>query len=161
MLSMPVFFSCTFPHREVSFTFVSRHDDDDHQSIDRSKSLLSGEVTRGGQDVRTYRYSCDQDPSPRQSRFSYRPPVFLLTNFARVSSLIVLHSCHQSCFNCSRVGSLSWTQQVIASWIYSASTLHAAVNFPQKPSMSFVPSCPSSMFAPPPTDKVSLTGYIA
>lgn len=45
-------------------------------------------------------------------------------------------------------------QQVIASWIYSASTLHAAVNFPQKPSMSFVPSCPGSMFAPPPTDKV-------
>lgn len=47
------------------------------------------------------------------------------------------------------------TLQVIASWIYSASTLHAAVNFPQKPSMSFVPSCPGSMFAPPPTDKVN------
>lgn len=46
------------------------------------------------------------------------------------------------------------SNQVIASWIYSASTLHAAVNFPQKPSMSFVPSCPGSMFAPIPTDKV-------
>ncbi|CAM9689337.1 unnamed protein product, partial [Hapterophycus canaliculatus] len=43
--------------------------------------------------------------------------------------------------------------KVIASWIYSASTLHAAVNFPQKPSMSYVPSCPSAMFAPIPTDK--------
>lgn len=50
----------------------------------------------------------------------------------------------------------AFCSQVIASWIYSASTLHAAVNFPQKPSMSFVPSCPSSMFAPPPTDKVSV-----
>eukprot|EP00752_Nemacystus_decipiens_P012081 g10711.t1 len=47
--------------------------------------------------------------------------------------------------------------KVIASWIYSASTLHAAVNFPQKPSMSFVPSCPGSMFAPPPTDKSERT----
>ncbi|CAB1101148.1 unnamed protein product [Ectocarpus sp. CCAP 1310/34] len=44
--------------------------------------------------------------------------------------------------------------KVIASWIYSASTLHAAVNFPQKPSMSFVPSCPGSVYAPPPIDKV-------
>ncbi|CBN79156.1 Lipoxygenase [Ectocarpus siliculosus] len=43
--------------------------------------------------------------------------------------------------------------KVIASWIYSASTLHAAVNFPQKPSMSFVPSCPGSVYAPPPIDK--------
>eukprot|EP00904_Undaria_pinnatifida_P007085 jgi/Undpi1/3506/HiC_scaffold_16.g06878.m1 len=43
--------------------------------------------------------------------------------------------------------------KILASIIYSASTLHAAVNFPQKPSMSFVPSCPGSMFAPPPTDK--------
>eukprot|EP00904_Undaria_pinnatifida_P007087 jgi/Undpi1/3508/HiC_scaffold_16.g06880.m1 len=43
--------------------------------------------------------------------------------------------------------------RVFASLIYSASTLHAAVNFPQKPSMSFVPSCPASVYAPPPTDK--------
>ncbi|CAN0249624.1 unnamed protein product [Pylaiella littoralis] len=47
--------------------------------------------------------------------------------------------------------------KVIASWIYSASTLHAAVNFPQKPSMSFVPSCPGSVYAPPPTDKALRT----
>eukprot|EP00903_Cladosiphon_okamuranus_P008352 g8033.t1 len=47
--------------------------------------------------------------------------------------------------------------KVIASWIYTGSTLHAAVNFPQKPSMSFVPSCPGSMFAPPPTDKSERT----
>ncbi|CAM9249351.1 unnamed protein product [Ascophyllum nodosum] len=43
--------------------------------------------------------------------------------------------------------------KVLASLIYSASVLHAAVNFPQKPIMSFVPACPSSMFAPIPTDK--------
>eukprot|EP00904_Undaria_pinnatifida_P007086 jgi/Undpi1/3507/HiC_scaffold_16.g06879.m1 len=43
--------------------------------------------------------------------------------------------------------------KVFASFIYTASTLHAAVNFPQKPSMSFVPSSPGAMYAPPPTDK--------
>eukprot|EP00904_Undaria_pinnatifida_P011934 jgi/Undpi1/7871/HiC_scaffold_24.g10343.m1 len=43
--------------------------------------------------------------------------------------------------------------KVFASLIYTASTLHAAVNFPQTPSMSFLPSCPGAMYATPPTDK--------
>ncbi|CAM9271580.1 unnamed protein product, partial [Laminaria digitata] len=47
--------------------------------------------------------------------------------------------------------------KVFASLIYTASTLHAAVNFPQKPSMSFVPSCPASVYAPIPTDKSERT----
>ncbi|CAN0408228.1 unnamed protein product, partial [Laminaria digitata] len=47
--------------------------------------------------------------------------------------------------------------QVFASLIYTASTLHAAVNFPQKPSMSFVPSSPGSVYAPIPTDKSERT----
>ena len=51
--------------------------------------------------------------------------------------------------------------QVLASLIYSASALHAAVNFPQKPRVSFVPNTPGSVYAPPPTDKVRITslGY--
>lgn len=44
--------------------------------------------------------------------------------------------------------------QVLASIIYSASVLHTAVNYPQRTSMSFVPSCPGSMYVPIPTDKV-------
>lgn len=40
--------------------------------------------------------------------------------------------------------------QVIATLIYTASTLHAAVNFPQGPFMSFNPSCPGSVYEPPP-----------
>ena len=46
--------------------------------------------------------------------------------------------------------------QVLASIIYTASVLHSAVNFPQRTIMSFIPSCPSSMFAPIPTDKVGV-----
>ncbi|CAM9747685.1 unnamed protein product [Pylaiella littoralis] len=42
---------------------------------------------------------------------------------------------------------------VLASLIYSASTLHAAVNFPQKPLMSYAPNNPGSVYMPPPTDK--------
>ncbi|CAN0422903.1 unnamed protein product, partial [Scytosiphon promiscuus] len=41
--------------------------------------------------------------------------------------------------------------QVLASLIYSASTLHAAVNFPQKSRTSFVPNTPGAVFAAPPT----------
>ncbi|CAN0326469.1 unnamed protein product [Ectocarpus sp. 6 AP-2014] len=47
--------------------------------------------------------------------------------------------------------------KVLASLIYSASTLHAAVNFPQKTTMSFVPSNPASVYVPPPTDKTERT----
>eukprot|EP00904_Undaria_pinnatifida_P011936 jgi/Undpi1/7873/HiC_scaffold_24.g10345.m1 len=43
--------------------------------------------------------------------------------------------------------------KIFASFIYTASTLHAAVNFPQTPSMSFVPSSSGSVYAQPPTDK--------
>lgn len=43
--------------------------------------------------------------------------------------------------------------KVLASIIYTASTLHAAVNYPQKPHMSFVPSTPGSVYVKPPTDK--------
>ncbi|CAN0288357.1 unnamed protein product [Ascophyllum nodosum] len=43
--------------------------------------------------------------------------------------------------------------KVLASIIYTASVLHSAVNFPQRSIMSFIPSCPSSMFVPIPTDK--------
>ena len=46
--------------------------------------------------------------------------------------------------------------QVLASIIYTASVLHSAVNFPQRSIMSFIPSCPSSMFVPIPTDKVGV-----
>eukprot|EP00903_Cladosiphon_okamuranus_P014136 g13137.t1 len=64
------------------------------------------------------------------------------------------------------VGELRWLEQwkesadkkalltkVLASLIYSASTLHAAVNFPQKPIMSHPPNTPGSIYMPPPTDK--------
>eukprot|EP00904_Undaria_pinnatifida_P008485 jgi/Undpi1/4767/HiC_scaffold_18.g08120.m1 len=47
--------------------------------------------------------------------------------------------------------------KVLASLIYSASALHAAVNFPQKPRVSFVPNTPGSVYAPPPTDKEERT----
>ncbi|CAM9248584.1 unnamed protein product, partial [Laminaria digitata] len=43
--------------------------------------------------------------------------------------------------------------KVLANLIYSASTLHAAVNFPQRPEMSFSPNTPGSVYAAPPTDK--------
>ncbi|CAB1103215.1 unnamed protein product [Ectocarpus sp. CCAP 1310/34] len=43
--------------------------------------------------------------------------------------------------------------QALASLIYSASTLHAAVNFPQTTTISFAPSNPASVYVPPPTDK--------
>lgn len=49
--------------------------------------------------------------------------------------------------------------QVISTLIYTASTLHAAVNFPQRPSMSFNPSCPGSVYQPIPTDKVMYRSY--
>lgn len=44
--------------------------------------------------------------------------------------------------------------QVLATLIYTAGTLHAAVNFPQKTIMSFVPNTPGAMYAAAPTDKV-------
>lgn len=50
--------------------------------------------------------------------------------------------------------SMDGVWQVLASLIYSASTLHAAVNFPQKPIMSYPPNTPGSVYVPPPTDKV-------
>ncbi|CAN0224047.1 unnamed protein product [Ectocarpus sp. 6 AP-2014] len=53
--------------------------------------------------------------------------------------------------------------KVLASLIYSASALHAAVNFPQQPIMSFVPGNPPSIYVPPPTDKTerSFEEYLA
>lgn len=47
--------------------------------------------------------------------------------------------------------------QVLASMIYTASTLHAAVNFPQRSIMSFAPNTPGSIYAAPPTNKVRRT----
>lgn len=38
--------------------------------------------------------------------------------------------------------------------IYTASCLHAAVNFPQRPIMSYVPMTPASVYEAAPTDKV-------
>ena len=43
---------------------------------------------------------------------------------------------------------------MLSSLIYTASVLHAAVNFPQKPLQAFVPNTPGSVYAKPPTDKV-------
>ncbi|CAM9249501.1 unnamed protein product [Ascophyllum nodosum] len=57
----------------------------------------------------------------------------------------------------ARLSSAGQPEDVIASIIYSASVLHAAVNFPQSPTMSFVPSCPGSMFAPIPSEKKERT----
>eukprot|EP00752_Nemacystus_decipiens_P003497 g3229.t1 len=64
------------------------------------------------------------------------------------------------------VGELRWLEEwrdskdkkalltkVLASLIYSASVLHAAVNFPQKPIMSYPPNTPGSVYMPPPADK--------
>lgn len=47
--------------------------------------------------------------------------------------------------------------KVLASLIYTASTLHAAVNFPQRSILSFAPSTPGSVYVKPPTDKVCET----
>ena len=44
--------------------------------------------------------------------------------------------------------------QVLASLIYTASTLHAAVNFPQRPILTFAPNTPGAIYSAPPTDKV-------
>ncbi|CAM9967586.1 unnamed protein product, partial [Sphacelaria rigidula] len=46
---------------------------------------------------------------------------------------------------------------VLASLIHTASTHHAAVNFPQRTQMSYVPSAPASVYAKPPTDKSERT----
>ncbi|CAN0524206.1 unnamed protein product, partial [Laminaria digitata] len=45
--------------------------------------------------------------------------------------------------------------QMVSSWIYTASAFHAAVNFPQKSIVSYVPNTPGSVYAVPPADKVS------
>lgn len=44
--------------------------------------------------------------------------------------------------------------QYLSSLIYTASALHAAVNFPQQPLTSFVPNTPAAVYQPIPTDKV-------
>ncbi|CAN0351893.1 unnamed protein product [Ascophyllum nodosum] len=43
--------------------------------------------------------------------------------------------------------------KIFASLIYTSSVLHAAVNFPQRTAISYVPSCGVSIFEPVPTDK--------
>eukprot|EP00904_Undaria_pinnatifida_P004861 jgi/Undpi1/1504/HiC_scaffold_11.g04894.m1 len=47
--------------------------------------------------------------------------------------------------------------KILSTFIYTASTLHAAVNFPQQYSMSYVPSCPASIYQEPPADKAERT----
>ncbi len=82
-------------------------------------------------------------PHPRGFRLpmnQFAPmDLFLLLRLLMVGARIVSH-CVPS--------------QVLASLIYSASALHAAVNFPQKPTTSFTPNTPGSVYLPPPTDKV-------
>ncbi|CAN0482666.1 unnamed protein product, partial [Laminaria digitata] len=36
--------------------------------------------------------------------------------------------------------------KMVSSWIYTASALHAAVNFPQKSIVSYVPNTPGSVY---------------
>ncbi|CAM9187044.1 unnamed protein product [Choristocarpus tenellus] len=48
---------------------------------------------------------------------------------------------------------LGFLTKVIASVIFTASTLHAAVNFPQKPIMSFAPAYPLGLMQPNPTEQ--------
>ncbi|CAM9284618.1 unnamed protein product [Choristocarpus tenellus] len=58
---------------------------------------------------------------------------------------------------------LAFLSKVIASVIYTASTLHAAVNFPQKPIMAFVPAYPLGLMKPSPTEakKVRKDDYVS
>eukprot|EP00904_Undaria_pinnatifida_P004858 jgi/Undpi1/1501/HiC_scaffold_11.g04891.m1 len=60
-------------------------------------------------------------------------------------------------YHSGSLGKKAFMAKVIATFIYTASTLHAAVNFPQADSMSYSPSCPGAMYAAPPTEKGART----
>ncbi|CAN0471139.1 unnamed protein product, partial [Discosporangium mesarthrocarpum] len=48
----------------------------------------------------------------------------------------------------------------VASVIFTASTLHAAVNFPQNPIMSFAPAYPLGVLQPPITEEEKVERWI-
>lgn len=60
----------------------------------------------------------------------------------------------------SELFALFFLWQLLASMIYTASCLHAAVNFPQRPTMTYVPMTPGSVYQAAPIDKVRLIGCI-